>query len=125
MQSYRARDNALVTERRGRFLRDVVKEPFGLPGVSPFGAKARLTFDPPQLREKRAVRLACTLAVYRRPHDPIIAVAADRRGAELVYEETTDGIRRIRADTGMEMELHDVRSIGASVIARADPRDET
>src|SRR5450631_1881708 len=72
--------------RNGRTasLRDVVEEPFGQPSVRPFGTKARLTFDPPQLGQKRAVRLTRAFALDRSTHDPFIAVTANRCGAELV-----------------------------------------
>jgi hypothetical protein len=94
--------------------RGVVGEPLDQPSVCPLGAKPGLAIDPSELGEKGAIRFASTSTFDLPAHDPIVAFAPDRLGAELVCKEATDRVRRIRADAGIEYELHDSCLRGAT-----------
>ena len=96
-----------MTDLLALALRNVIKEPFGQSSICPLRAKPGLALNPPKLGEKSAIRFAGSSALDLPMHDPIVALAADRLGAEFVRKEATDSIRCIRTDPGVEYEPHD------------------
>ena len=53
-----------------------------------------------------SVRVAGARALDLRAYNPVVAVARNQRGAKLRNQEATDGVGRIRADAGRELEFH-------------------